>query len=877
MARLRNEAETRAKLVDPKLKRAGWGESHIEREHYFVKGRAFTAGRIYLVGEESRRREPRRADYVLRYGGQMIAVVEAKAEDCSAEAGLGQAKAYAQCLDVPFAYSTNGRAFVEFDFQTKKSCELNEMPSPRELWARWTAARRPAEAFVRAQRAAERKESAPRNPILYPPCPASACGKELRYFQEVAVKRVIERVLRGQKRILVAMATGTGKTFTAFQIVWKLKKSGFLRKPVLFVADRIPLRDQAFNAFGPFKDGSSDPRGVIEGGKFNPNRDLYFALYQSLDSDDGRERLFEKIPKDFFGLIIIDECHRSGFGKWNDILKHFPDAVQFGMTATPKRDESIDTYAYFCADEPEVWIDPEDRSKGKWRPPAFSYSLGQGIEDGFLATYKVHRVRTTVDRNGLRVEEAKAQGAEFYIPARAKLRESYLTPQFEREITLPDRTATMVEHLAESLRRFGPMQKTMVFCVDMEHARLTARLLQNEFADLGHAEYAVPILSEESEALAWLEAFQDSDKKTPVVATTAELLSTGVDVPSCRNIVFMKPLGSPILFKQIIGRGSRVDAATGKEWFRIIDYVGVTRLFDDWDRPPGEPPAAYDGPRTSALEGEVLDADTQALIVGASVTVLTGPNEQQGPRLTDGDGHFRFDELPAAKLRLSARGAGYRPTNVSVETAPEETQSVVVTLRPEGEPVEKIVGKNVTVTIADETTFFVQATGTHLSLAEYVDYTRANVMRQVTDTTGLREVWTDTEKRERFLEGLEAESVQPELLSEVLAEPDADGFDLLAHLAFGTPLHTRSERVEAFLNRESGFLASFKPKAREVLLALLEKYRLAGVNELASADVFRLSPFREMGLAPGVIKRFGGPDALKVAVSQLQQKLYPPE
>jgi len=289
------------------------------------------------------------------------------------------------------------------------------------------------------------------------------------------------------------------------------------------------------------------------------------------------------------------------------------------MTATPKQDENIDTYAYFCSEEPEVFIDPSRPEVGTYRPPAYQYSLGQGIEDGFLATYKVHRVRTTVDATGLHLRDAIEQGAEVFIPEDVVPREVYYTPQFEREITLPDRTRAMVKHLAGLLRQFGPMEKSMVFCVDMEHARLVARLLQDEFGpETGLDNYAVPIISEEGEeARRWLEDFADSEKKAPVIATTAELLTTGVDVPACRNIVFMKTLSSPVLFKQIIGRGSRLDPITGKFWFRIIDYTGATRLFDQWDRPPGPPPELPKGPQTAAMKGVVIHAETGDLIVGA--------------------------------------------------------------------------------------------------------------------------------------------------------------------------------------------------------------------------------------------------------------------
>jgi type I restriction enzyme R subunit len=875
-----NEADTRAKLIDPRLKLAGWGESQIEREHYFVKGRAITNGRIYLVGDTSRRRQPRRVDYLLRYHGQMIAVLEAKDETHAVDAGLEQSKEYATLLDVPFAYSSNGHGFVEFDFALNRSRELDSLPAPDQLWNRWQQMRVTSQDAYAATLAAETTPEADTalaqasNPLLSPFCPAMICGKEPHYFQEVAVRRVLERMLRGQRRILLTMATGTGKTFTAFQLVWKLRKSGRLRRPVLFIADRVVLRDQAYNTFAPFVEAQSDPRGLIAGGRFNANRELYFALYQSLDAEVGGQPLFSRIPPEFFGLIIIDECHRSGFGKWNAILQHFPAAVQLGMTATPKQDENIDTYAYFCAEEPAVPLDPDAPGRGTWNPPAYMYSLGQGIDDGFLATYKVHRVRTSVDADGLHVEDARVQGAEIYVPEDAELRDLYLTPQFERDISLPDRTAIMVKHLAELLRRFGPMDKTMVFCVDMEHARLVARLLQNELADLGFADYAVPIISEEGQAATWLERFQDSDKPTPVVATTAELLSTGVDVPACRNIVFMKPIASRVLFKQIIGRGSRTDAATGKEWFRIIDYVGASRLFDDWDRPPGEPPGALTGPQTSTLEGTVLDADTGLLVVGASVSILVGPNQQRGPRRTNDDGYFCFEHLPAGTMRITVRAEGFRPRTVRVDTEPDTAQRLAVELKPAQRPTGKIRVRGLDVTIADEAIFLVEATGEQLTLAQYLDYTRTKVTGYVPDWARLHEIWTDPAKREPFVQALEAASVNVDVLGEVLVQPEADQFDLLAHIAFGRPIRSRSERAEAFVNFEQRFLHQHTPEAREVILALLDKYRLAGVHEMTRPEIFRLSPFRDMGQAPGIIRRFGGVEALRRTLHEMQQRLY---
>jgi type I restriction enzyme R subunit len=882
-----NEADTRVQLIEPQLKTAGWRDTQITREHYYRRDEAYTAGRIYLRGDHARRGEPRQVDFLFRYtDGFPIAVVEAKRESRSARAGLEQVKEYARDLGVAFAYATNGHTLVEYDFFTHQSRELPAFPPPDELWERWerNTGLTPQNGHRIREAHAAYASDRMRNPLLHPYAPSRVTGKTPYYFQEAAILQVIRRSMRGQRRVLLAMATGTGKTFVAFQIVWKMANSGWLNRlhqerpgRVLFLADRVVLRDQAYNSFSPFaSEEAGDPRYVIEGDPVSLNRDLYFGIYQTLWAEDERGvRLFQKFPADFFDLVIIDEAHRSGFGTWREILDHFGGAIHLGMTATPKRSDNVDTYAYFCAEEPEVAVDPDDASQGTWRPPAYSYSLGQGIEDGFLATYKVHLVRTTVDRSGLQIEEAREQGADVYVPEGAEVRDVYHTPQFEREISLPDRTRAMVDHLAGSLRRFGPRDRTMVFCVDIAHAQLVSELLNNHFGHLGLQPYAVPIVSEEGQAGTWLEQFQDSDSPTPVVATTAELLSTGVDVPSCRNVVFMKTLSSPTLFKQIVGRGSRVDPATDKLWFRIVDYSNATRLFDQWDRPPGPSPAAPEGPRTAAIEGLLVHAETGDLLVGATVAVLTGPNEQRGPILTDENGTFRFTHLPAGSLTLVASGPGYRRRQLEVDTLPDDAVMVTVELQRVGESVGKIRVEGLEVTIADEATFLVEATGQQLSLEQYLDYTRQQVAHCVPDWTALRSAWVDTERRRAFLEDLRRASVHVDVLAKVLDRSDADQFDLLAHIAFGRPVRTRSERATAFTNWEQRFIGRHDPAAREVVLSLLDKYRVGGVEEMTDPRVFRLSPFREMGRAVGVIRRFGGAEQLQTTVQEMQERLYP--
>jgi type I restriction enzyme R subunit len=690
--------------------------------------------------------------------------------------------------------------------------------------------------------------------------------------------------MKGQKRILLTMATGTGKTFTAMQLVWKLIKSGWLQhqhpdRPgrVLFLADRVVLRDQAYNAFSAFAREGSDPRWLIEGHPPVLTRDLYFGIYQALWTENELgKRLFELFPADFFDIVIIDEAHRSGFGTWQEILKHFDVAIHIGMTATPKTTDNVDTYEYFCKDEPEILIDVGDSSKGTRRHAAYEYSLGQGIEDGFLATYKVHRVRTTVDQDGLKLHEAVEQGAEVFVPEDAETREIYTTPQFEREITVPDRTKTMVSHLASLLRKFGPTDKTMVFCVDIPHAQLVARLLNDAFGHLGLQPYAVPIVAEEGQAPVWLQQFQDSDHITPVVATTAELLSTGVDVPACRNIVFMKTISSPVLFKQIIGRGSRVDPATDKLWFRIIDYTGATHLFDEWDRPPGPAPEAPPGPQTAILEGQITKFETDEMIVGASVTLITGPNAQRGPVRSDENGRFNFTELPEGSLTLIVSGTGFRRRQLQVQTLTDETTTVDIELKPEGEPVGRIRVEGLEVRIADEAIFVIEGTGQQLTQQQYLDYTRDKV-RQVSQAQkieDLKNIWINAVSRRKLLTDLQNDSVYVDVLADVLGQIEADQFDLLGHLTFGTPLRTRSERAAAFMNRESRFLQEQPKPELEVLLALLEKYRATGIEEISDPRIFRLPPFIEMGQAPGVARRFGSLPILQEKLADLQRRIY---
>ncbi len=892
-----NESDTRAQLIDPQLNRAGWTRSQVTREHYYRPDWQYTPGRVVLRGGRAEREKPRIMDYLLRYTeGFPIAVVEAKAESVPAINGLEQAIRYARENNLMFAYAANGQEILEWDGFTDTTRQRTDFPSPEELWQRWqlnTGITSPEQVGKRigelrpvydAALAAARR----RNPLLHPYAPPDLTrGKIPHYFQEAAVRETILRAMRGQKRVLLTLATGTGKTFIAMQVVWKLLKSGWLQAQkgrsgrVLFLADRVALRDQAYNTFSPFAGAHGDPRFLLDGSrKLSLQHDLYFAIYQTLWSEERGKRLFEHFPPDFFDIVIVDEAHRSGFGTWREILDHFGAAIHLGMTATPKQDENIDTYAYFCAEEPAIPADPADPAKGVLRQAAYTYSLGQGIEDGFLATYKIHRVKTNLDRDGLRIEQVIEQGAEVIAPEDVPVRDEYQTPQFERDVHLPDRTRTLVQHLARLLRQFGSMHKTMVFCVDMEHAREVARLLNNEFADLGLGEqYAVPIVSEEGEqGQRWLNQFQDSDRKTPVVATTAELLSTGVDVPSCRNIVFMKTIASPILFKQIIGRGSRIDPATNKLWFRIIDYTDATRLLDSrWDCPPAPstPPPPPEA-QTAALEGIARLEETGDLIQGVSVAVMAAPNDQRGPILTDEHGAYRFENLPEGEVTVIAWGAKLTRRQKTVQTTAGQTAQCDFDLaiaQPGGERV--ITVKNLQVTIAEEAVFFVTGLEEPLTLEQYVDYAREKTLALLPGWQQLVQAWQDEKERARLREQLAQVSVHPDVLAEALDLPETDPFDLLALLAFRRePPLRRSERVARFRETQRAWLESLRPEQRAVVEALLEKYRLSGVDEITNPRIFRLPPFKEMGELSGVMARFGSADALRQTLAEVQTRLY---
>ena len=828
-----NEADTRAKLIEPKLQRSGWMEKMIVRDKAITKG--------MIINDSGDRLPVRKPDYILYYpdrNGMPIAVVEAEAEDKSHLAGMQQAKEYMERLGVPFAYSTNGRKIEEYDDFRKQQTTLEDFPSPDELWRRYVEGKGLKELAASKM-----------NPLIYPYYPIP--DKPIRYYQEVAVRNAIEAILKGKKRLLLTMATGSGKTYVAFQIAWKLYKTGKIRR-ILYLVDRIFLRRQAHDAFFPFGTAREE---LVGAESISKHKDIYFATYQTLYSEKDGKRVYELFDPDFFDMVIIDECHRSGWKRWHDILKYFSNAIHLGLTATPKRDDNIDTYAYFGE-------------------PVYDYPMRQGIEDGFLAPCEIIRVFTNIDRAGvLNIIEAKSRGAKVEVPKGVELKEYYTVEEFEREITLPDRTKRICEHLAGILESTNPKGKTVIFCVSQPHAAEVAKELNNHFGPLFRvSNYAVRVVTDEPYAHEVLKEFRDSEKDFPVIVTTVDLLSTGVDIPPVKNIVFLKHIDSKVVFHQIIGRGARIDDVSRKFTFRIIDYTNATRLFDEWDLPPPSPP---EGPSDWYLSCKIIDPETGRGIPKASIVALLAPSKPITLR-TDENGSALFKGVPRGSIKIDVSASGYKKKETTIPTFPAPDQYVTITLEKEvKERKELVKAENVEVYIAEEGIVKVNALGNELLEAEYIEYCKNGLIKRVASLNQLKEIWKDKSKRIKFKEDLEKAGINLKVLSKILKNPDADEFDLIAHVLFNAPIITRDERARSLLDMRKEFFEKYGTKAREVLFELVDRYRIAGIDEIVNWKVFKTPPFDKMGALKGIVQIFGGLDELKKAIQQIEAGIYP--
>jgi type I restriction enzyme R subunit len=785
-----SEADTCRLYVTPKLQAAGW-----DHEPYLLREQVtFTDGRIIVVGGRARRRPGKRADYLLCYRPDFaLAVVEAKAFYRSPGDGLQQAKAYAETLGLKFAYSTNGEGIVEFDYLTGTEREVADFSGPEELWNRL--------------KAAEGLSDPAAEHLLAPSY--HLADRKARYYQEIAINRTVQAVLQGRRRILLTMATGTGKTVVAFQICWKLSQArwnradDYRRPRILYLADRNVLiddpKDKTFTPFG-------DARWKIEGGQAIKGREMYFAIYQAIARDERRPGLYREYAPDFFDLIIVDECHRGSAGdesNWREILEYFEPAYQIGMTATPLRDDNRDTYRYFG-------------------DPIYAYSLREGIDDGFLAPYRVHRVITTWDAAGWRPSKGELDRYGREIPD-----EEYQTRDFERVVSLKARTDAVARHLSEFLRKTDRFAKTIVFCVDQEHADEMRRALGNLNADLvrEHPDYVCRVTTDEGGiGRGHLSRFQDVETWTPAILTTSQMLTTGVDAPTCKNVVLLRVINSMTDFKQIIGRGTRVRDDYGKLWFNILDYTGsATRLFADPD---------FDGDPSIETEEQIDDK-------GAPV----------------GQGKIITPETPADE-----------PETVVVEP-PEIIEP------PSGER-RKFYFDEGQVEIAAHLVYELDPDGKQLRVVTFTDYTADKVRTLCASAHELREAWADPTRRAEIIEKLAERGIDFGHLADEAGQPEADPLDLLCHVAFNAPLRTRRERARYLKREHKDFFDRYGPQAREILDELLEKYAAHGAAQFVIPDVLQVPPINRYGNVIEIANLFGGVPQLKQAIEELQTRLY---
>lgn len=786
-----SERDICTKFITPALRRAGWNElTQIREELSFTRGRIIVRGRLVSRGRL------RRADYVLSYKPNLpIGLIEAKDNRHAVGDGMQQALEYATTLDIPFVFSSNGDGFVFHDRTcgTETAIALDAFPPPGALWARycaWKGLRPEAERIV-----------------LQDYCDDGS-GKAPRYYQLSAINAAVEAVATGRDRVLLVMATGTGKTYTAFQIIWRLWKAG-RKKRILFLADRNVLVDQTMNndfrPFGPAMAKLSSSAGTIDPGagsapgvrRIDTAYEVYLGLYQAITGPEDRQKLYREFSPGFFDLIVIDECHRGSAAEdsaWREILEYFASATQIGLTATPKETRYASNIHYFGE-------------------PVYSYSLKQGIRDGFLAPYKVIKVHIDRDVQGYRPEQGQLDRDGREVEDRL-----YNTRDFDRSLVLDERTRLVAHKVTGFLKESGDrFQKTILFCVDREHAGRMRRALVNENADLVAKDprYVMRITGGDAEGQAQLDNFIDPESRSPVLVTTSRLLSTGVDVQTCRLIVLDRPVGSMTEFKQILGRGSRVHEDTRKFYFTLMDFRGATQHFADPDF-DGEPVQVYEpgehdpiSPPDTTPDGPPAEPDE---------TSISGPPDCSGP-------------------------AGGRP---------------------------KVYVDGVSASIVAERVEYLDEAGT-LITESLRDFTRKALTRRFASLDAFLRRWRAEERKQAIVDELKAEGLDFDILTRELGR-DLDPFDLICQVAFdATPL-TRSERAAKVRKRD--VFHRYAGQARAVLDALLDKYADEGLFNLDDTGVLRIPPLNRLGTPVQLIRAFGSKDRFVAAVRDLQAALY---
>jgi len=793
-----SERDICTKFIAPAIQQAGWDiQTQVREEVSFTKGRIIVRGKLHTRGES------RRADFILYHKPNLpLAIIEAKDNKHSVGAGMQQALGYADALDVPFVFSSNGDGFLFHDrsgtgAQTETELALHEFPSPDELWQRYCQWK----GFDTAQ--SKRVEA---------PYFDDGSGRMPRYYQTNAINRTVEAVARAQDRILLVMATGTGKTYTAFQIIWRLWKSG-QKKRILFLADRNILVDQTkSNDFKPFGNAMSKiKRKRNDKGEYviDTSYEIYLSLYQAVTGTDEEKNIYKQFSPDFFDLIVIDECHRGSAAEdsaWREILDYFSAATHIGLTATPKETKEVSSTYYFG-------------------DPVYSYSLKQGIDDGFLAPYKVVRIDFDVDLQGWRPAKGQRDKNGELIEDRI-----YNQKDIDRHLVLEKRTLQVAQKITEFLKASGVYQKTIVFCDDIDHAERMRQALVNLNPERVQEsrKYVMRITGDEQEGKAELDNFINPEERYPVIATTSKLMTTGVDAQTCKLIVLDQHIKSMTEFKQIIGRGTRINEDYGKYWFTIMDFKKATELFAD----PG-----FDGDPVQIYE----------------------PGEDDSP--VPPDDH---DDTPEG-------GDGDTPEagdpDVEIDPPPFEDGDSKT-------PRVKYVIANQAVYVIAERVQYYGPDGKLITESLH-DYTRQCVQKEFGSLKDFLRRWSDADQKKVIIDELAAQGVLWEPLAEEVGKKlgkALDPFDLICHVAFDQPPLSRKERADQVKKRN--YFTKYQGAARQVLEALLDKYADTGIEHIEDIKILQLDPFSQIGAPIELVKAFGGKAGYSKALHELEDELY---
>lgn len=775
-----SERDICTKFINPAITQAGWNMKKQVREEV-----SFTDGRIIVQGKIHTRGTQKRADYILYYKPNIpIAIIEAKDNNKPVGSGMQQALEYAEILHIPFVFTSNGDSFVFHDKtnSTETEITLDNFPSPDQLWAKYLDH--------------QGIDNLASKEIVEQDYYSDTSGMSPRYYQQNAVNRTIEAISKGQERIILVMATGTGKTYTAFNIIWRLWKSG-LKKRILFLADRNALLTQTKNGdFSPF---GNDIMHIIKNRKIDKSYQIYFALYQGLTSNDESKNAYKEFSPDFFDLVIIDECHRGSASEasaWREVLEYFSGATQIGLTATPKETKDVSNISYFGE-------------------PVYTYSLKQGIEDGFLAPYKVVRVTTTVDE-GWRPTAGLKDKYGNEIEDRI-----YNLKDYDRTLAIDERTQLVAQRITEYLREVDRFAKTIVFCVDIDHANRMRMALINENADMvaNHPNYVVKITGDDEVGKRELDNFTDVEERFPVIATTSKMLTTGIDTKMVKLIVLEANIGSTTEFKQIIGRGTRIRENEGKVYFTIMDFRKATNQFakPDFD---GDPVQIYEPTGTDTIV----------------------PPEVQEPDETDETPEIVGGPLPGADISITGG---------------------------EGE-IRKFYVNNVPVSVAHERVQYYGKDG-KLITESLKDYTRDNVHKNFTSQLDFTATWNGADRKAELIQELAEQGILIEALREEVGQ-NMDEFDLICHVAYDQPPLTRKERANEV--RKRNYFAKYGDLAQQVIHKLLDKYEEQGLVPIEKGSVLKVQPLNSLGSPVQLVNAFGGKEHFYAAIKELEQEIY---